>query len=374
MKKTFNFLLVMLISLMVLVSGCGKPKGMTFATYKSNWNSIVKENIENNKIDLPESAIKLPDAKPNKDNTGTLVYNIPLVNITQTKNFLVAEVDESDQIRSITLHATLSRMSVADRRDDLYQALQLASLAIFSMKAPDGEKARKLLLGLSESGSVKEHYLMGRNRTYTDENGNEYLFNSVANDMFTLIIKTKLESENAKKNAVPPVKITEATTSSTNKPNATTNNQTPLDNGYVNGSDVNLRKAPSKNADVIKTLDHTNVSVLEFVTDASGQEWVKVSLLNDGTEGYIAKQYFKHSEAGYRKDSEQSIGRGHIVGTNVIMRNGASREADPIGEFKNNESLEILKYENMPGGEQWVKIRRSNGKKGFVFAKYLQKD
>lgn len=193
----------MLISLMVLVSGCGNSKSMTFADYKSTWNSIVKENMENNRINLPESALKLPDVKSSKDNTGRLVYNIPLVNITQTKNFLVAEVDESDQIRSITLHATLSRMSEADRRDDLYQSLQLASLAIFSMKAPDGEKARKLLLGLSESGSVKEHYLMGRNRTYTDESGNEYLFNSVANDMFTLVIKTKLESKNAKKKDVP---------------------------------------------------------------------------------------------------------------------------------------------------------------------------
>ena len=135
-----------------------------------------------------------------------------------------------------------------------------------------------------------------------------------------------------------------------------------------------MRKAPSKSADVIRTLDHANISVLEYVKDASGQEWAKIRLLNDGIEGYIAKQYFKHSEAGYKKDTEQSIGRGHIVGTNVIMRNGASREADPVGEFKHNESLEILKYENMPNGEQWVKVRKGNGEKGFVFAKYFQKD
>ena len=73
----------MLISLTVLVSGCGSSKSMTFADYKSNWNSIVKENMENNRINLPESALKLPDVKSSKDNTGSLVYNIPIVNVTQ---------------------------------------------------------------------------------------------------------------------------------------------------------------------------------------------------------------------------------------------------------------------------------------------------
>ena len=83
MKKIFSFLFVMLISLTVLVSGCGSSKSMTFADYKSNWNSIVKENMENNRINLPESALKLPDVKSSKDNTGSLVYNIPIVNVTQ---------------------------------------------------------------------------------------------------------------------------------------------------------------------------------------------------------------------------------------------------------------------------------------------------
>ena len=56
------------------------------------------------------------------------------------------------------------------------------------------------------------------------------------------------------------------------------------------------------------------------------------------------------------------------------MRNGQAREADPIGVFKNGESVEILKFVDTPNGEQWVKVRRNNGDKGFVFSRYLLKD
>ena len=70
----------------------------------------------------------------------------------------------------------------------------------------------------------------------------------------------------------------------------------------------------------------------------------------------------------------QAIGQGHIVGTEVTMRNGQAREADPIGVFKNGESVEILKFVDTPNGEQWVKVRRNNGDKGFVFSRYLRKD
>lgn len=149
---------------------------------------------------------------------------------------------------------------------------------------------------------------------------------------------------------------------------------TYIDNGYVNGVGVNLRKGPSMDAEVIRSLDHTNVQVISFVTDNSGREWAQVRLLEEGTTGYIAKEYFKHSVAGYRKDTEPSIGRGHIVGTNVIMRGGPAREADPIGEFNNNESVELLKFDTSGTGEQWAKVRRSNGDKGYVFGKFFQRD
>ena len=66
--------------------------------------------------------------------------------------------------------------------------------------------------------------------------------------------------------------------------------------------------------------------------------------------------------------------KGHIVGTDVIMRAGEARESDPIGTFNKNESVEILKYVNNSNGEVWVRVRRNNGDKGFVFGKYLQKD
>ncbi len=206
MKKSFSFILVMLISLTVLISGCGKPKPMTFANYKSNWNSILKQNIEKNRVHLPESALKLPDAKPNKDYTGTLVYNIPIINVTQTKNMLVVGVDESDRIKSLTLHAIISGKNEADAKDDFSQVVDLATLAILSMKAPDTDKALKILLGGSSSVQLK--YLLGRKRTYTDENGNEYSINATEGDSvyngyeyvqtacrITLVIKPKLESK-----------------------------------------------------------------------------------------------------------------------------------------------------------------------------------
>ena len=208
MKKSFSFILVMLISLTVLVLGCGKPKPMTFANYKSNWNSMVKQNIEKNKTHLPESALKIPDAKPNKDYTGKLVYNIPLVNVTQTKNMLVVGVDESDRITSLALHAVISGKNEADAKDDFNQVIDLATLAIASMKAPDADKAQKILLGASDSGLVQGKYLLGRKRTYTDEIGNEYSINATEGDSqyngyeyvqtasrITLVIKPKLESK-----------------------------------------------------------------------------------------------------------------------------------------------------------------------------------
>ena len=161
---------------------------------------------------------------------------------------------------------------------------------------------------------------------------------------------------------------------SQNSNQSVSTNRTYVDNGYVNGVGVNFRKGPSLDAEVIRGLDHANVQVIAFTTDSSGREWAQVRLLEDGTEGYIAKEYFKHSTSGYRKDTEQAIGQGHIVGTEVTMRNGQAREADPIGVFKNGESVEILKFVDTPNGEQWVKVRRNNGDKGFVFSRYLRKD
>lgn len=208
MKKTFNLLLVMLIILTVVVSGCGKPKPLTFANYKNNWNSIVKQGIEKNNTNLPESALKLPDAKPNKDYTGKLVYNIPIINITQTKNMLVVGVDESDRITTMALHAAISGKNEADAKDDFNQVIDLATIAIASMKAPDSDKAQKILLGASDSGYIQLKYLLGRKRTYTDENGNEYSINATEGDSqyngyeyintasrITLVIKPKLESK-----------------------------------------------------------------------------------------------------------------------------------------------------------------------------------
>lgn len=160
----------------------------------------------------------------------------------------------------------------------------------------------------------------------------------------------------------------------TNIAQPATPNKTPIDNGYVNGVGVNLREAPTIDAKVIRTLDHANVTVFAFTKDSTGREWAHVRLLDDGTVGYIAKQYFKHSSSGYRKDTEQAIGQGHIVGTEVIMRNGQAREADPIGVFNKGETVEILKFVVTPNGEQWVKVRRKNGEKGFVFGKYLRQD
>ena len=196
----------MLTILTALVSGCGKPKPLTFANYKSNWNSMVKQNIEKNRTNLPESALKLPDAKPNKDYTGKLVYNIPIVNVTQTKNMLVVGVDESDRITSLALHAMISGKNEADAKDDFSQVVDLTSIAIASMKAPDTDKALKTLLGSSNYVQLK--YLLGRKRTYTDENGNEYSINATEGDSqyngyeyiqtasrITLVIKPKLKSK-----------------------------------------------------------------------------------------------------------------------------------------------------------------------------------
>ena len=173
---------------------------------------------------------------------------------------------------------------------------------------------------------------------------------------------------------IPKIDNQTVTSGNPNAGQSGSTNRTYVDNGYVNGVGVNLRKGPSLDAEVIRGLDHANVQVIAFTTDSSGREWAQVRLLEDGTEGYIAKEYFKHSTSGYRKDTEQAIGQGHIVGTEVTMRNGQAREADPIGVFKNGESVEILKFVDTPRGELWVKVRRSNGDKGFVFGQYLRKD
>ena len=74
------------------------------------------------------------------------------------------------------------------------------------MKAPDEDKALNILLG--STGSVQFKYLVGRKRTYTDENGNEYSINATEGDSqyngyeyiqtasrITLVIKPKQESK-----------------------------------------------------------------------------------------------------------------------------------------------------------------------------------
>ena len=119
---------------------------------------------------------------------------------------LVVGVDESDRITSLALHAIISGKNDADTKDDFNQVISLASVAIASMKAPDADKAQKILLGASDSGFIQGKYLLGRKRTYTDEKGNEYSINATEGDSqyngyeyirtacrITLVIKPKLE-------------------------------------------------------------------------------------------------------------------------------------------------------------------------------------
>ena len=77
--------------------------------------------------------------------------------------------------------------------------------------------------------------------------------------------------------------------------------------------------------------------------------------------------------AAYCIDSYVIFKKG-LFANECFINGGVERESDPIGTFNKNESVEILKYVNNSNGEVWVRVRRNNGDRGFVFGKYLQKD
>ena len=125
------------------------------------------------------------------------------------------------------------------------------------------------------------------------------------------------------------------------------------------GSSVNMRAAPSTDADVLFTLNSGQpVELLH-----SDDEWARVRI-NDQT-GYVNLQFIR-TQTVVAADNDEPRTSAWISGTSVNLRKGPSRDT---------ESLETLLFsqEVFLTGEagEWKRVALANGTEGYVFAEFV---
>jgi len=115
----------------------------------------------------------------------------------------------------------------------------------------------------------------------------------------------------------------------------------------IEGTSVNIRKAPNTSAGIIKKLSNSRVSVLE---KSSG--WYKISF--DGKTGWVIDDYIK-----------VLITKGSINSNGVNFRKSAGTTGKVISSLKKGTSVEILDT-----NKDWHKVKVGS-KLGYVAAKFV---
>lgn len=129
---------------------------------------------------------------------------------------------------------------------------------------------------------------------------------------------------------------------------------------------VNIRDIPSTEGKKLGKLYHGAVAqILETVGE--GKDWFHI--LSGSVEGYIKAEYFLYGDAAVEV-IEQYVTRYAVSRvTKLNVRREASTSSGKIGYLSLEERAPIL--EDL--GE-WLKIEYSEGKSGYVYAAYVQRE
>lgn len=137
----------------------------------------------------------------------------------------------------------------------------------------------------------------------------------------------------------------------------------------VLGTNINIRKGPSTDQDVIGTAQQDEVvDIIKKVNN----EWTSIRT-QDGTEGFVASQFIALIDRNtqvqpQRAAAPKAIGKASVSGTNINIRKGPATDQEVVAVAQQDEEVEILKNIN----SEWTSIRTKDGTVGFVASRFLQ--
>lgn len=143
-----------------------------------------------------------------------------------------------------------------------------------------------------------------------------------------------------------------------------TKKTTTVKTGKIYGVNVNIRKGPSIDQEVVAIAQQDEtVEILITVN----KEWVAVRT-KDGVDGFVAAQFLSPREA--QPEIKKVEAKAVAYSTNVNIRKGPSTDQEVVGMAKADEELiYIRKVDN-----DWSEIRNTEGLSGFVATRFLSFD
>ena len=141
-----------------------------------------------------------------------------------------------------------------------------------------------------------------------------------------------------------------------------------LPEGIITGSEVRLRKLPGLEAQITGYLvKDESVRIAEQKSN-DAIEWYRI-VRTKGETGWVAAQYCRKvkGEVNADKIAERAV----IAGEEVRLRSEPSTNADILNWFEKGEVVQVEARSNA-GGQEWCKVKRSNGDTGWVAADYCQ--
>jgi len=136
-----------------------------------------------------------------------------------------------------------------------------------------------------------------------------------------------------------------------------------LKTASITGSNINIRKGPSTDEEIVATAQQNEVVDLLKNVNA---EWTSIRT-KDGTEGFVATQFLNTTGKKTEPIKPVVLKTALIAGSNINIRKGPSTNEPIVATLQQDEVVEILKNVN----EEWTGIRIKDGTEGFVASRFL---
>ncbi|MEG1559752.1 MAG: SH3 domain-containing protein [Clostridia bacterium] len=117
--------------------------------------------------------------------------------------------------------------------------------------------------------------------------------------------------------------------------------------GFVSAEDVNMRKGPGRDSEIIKKLPEKTEMIIFGVKD----EWLEI--IADGEHGYIHKDFVGYEHA-------------YVTADEVKIRSGPSTDSEKVGLVYEGDMINVLSTYN-----GWYRVEAGEYS-GFVFSKYVR--
>lgn len=148
-------------------------------------------------------------------------------------------------------------------------------------------------------------------------------------------------------------------------------NTTAIKKAIISGTNINVRKGPSTNEEVVGTLQQDDV--VDIIKEVNS-EWASIRS-KTGVEGFIASRFLLNIEARANVPAKPqnvvtSLKKVKAYGTNINIRKGPSTDQQVVAMAKIDEELSYIKKVN----DEWAEVRNAEGTTGFVASRFLSFD